>query len=66
MPRRDWNNNAAHSQKPRHKRMHSAAKGKGHDRKMKAVKRGNPDLCLVCGHKGNIRRRKRDETEQDG
>lgn len=59
MPRRDWNTNAAHSQKPRHKQMNSGAKGKGHDKKLKAVKRGIPDLCLMCGHKTDNRRKKR-------
>ncbi len=43
MPRRDWNTPAAHSQKPRHKAMHSPARGKGGDRKLKAVKRGVTD-----------------------
>lgn len=39
MPRRNWNTPTAHTQKPRHAKMHSGARGKGHDKKIKAGKR---------------------------
>lgn len=39
MPRRDWNTPTAHTQKPRHAKMHSAARGKGHGKKVRAAKR---------------------------
>ena len=53
MPRHDWNTPAAHSQKPRHAKMHSPAHGAGHDKKLRAAKRVRGDRrerCPVCGH----------------
>jgi len=43
--------------------MHSPARGKGGDRKLKAVKRGIPDLCLMCGKKVTHRRRKQEAED---
>jgi len=53
MPRKDWNTPAAHNQKPHHAKMHSAARGDGHDKKLRAAKRIRGDRrerCSFCGH----------------
>jgi hypothetical protein len=53
MPRHDWNTPKAHTQKPRHARMHSGARGAGHDKKLRAEKRVRGDRrerCPFCGH----------------
>lgn len=38
MPRHDWNRPQAHTQQPHHRRMKSAAKGKGHDHYLRLAK----------------------------
>jgi hypothetical protein len=60
MPRNDWNTASAHSRKPHHKAMNSAAHGKGHDRKIKAA-RNRPDLGY--GHRPVTRHRRRESED---
>lgn len=66
MPRHDWNTPTAHTQKPRHAKLHSGAHGKGHDKKRQAEKRerSNAGRRGRKHHDGDTARVRRDPRDQ--
>jgi hypothetical protein len=65
MPRHDWNRPQAHTQTPKHRRMKSGAKGKGHDHYIRAAKQ-RVSQSKADSWKADLRRREKEREERDG